>query len=103
MSLQISFFFHRLCSLLLGICEESCNYGRKEVEGVSLATKKLENGHDVWWIPDVTKLPIAKLNDLKIPLVSTVICMYMHERMRIRNKRKPKKSGRLNSDNPVSQ
>ena len=46
---------------------------------MSLATKKLENGHDVWWIPDVTKLPIAKLNDPKIPLVNTVIYMYMHE------------------------
>ena len=57
---------------------------------MSLATMKLENGHDVWWIPDVTNLPIAKLNDPKIPLVSTVIYMYIYERMRIRNK------GRLN-------
>ena len=81
--------------MLLGICEESCNYGRKEVEGVSLATMKLKNGHDVWWIPNVTNLPIAKLNDPKIPLVSTVIYMYIYERIRIRNKGKLKKSGRL--------
>lgn len=70
---------YRIYAFYSGMCEDSCDNGKKETNGVTLTTRDASSGNKIW-LPGVSKLPEVKLNSEDIPLVRTynlVMCIHI--------------------------
>ena len=66
---------------LLGMCEETNDFGRKETAGVALLTREVSNGNKIW-LPNLSQLPSVEINGSQIPLVSSSsnsVCVLLHD------------------------